>query len=78
MNGFRRYGVYAVPEGDLYAAGAAWLGWDSVSGTRLPHPTVAGLPQAAEEMTGHPAQIRVSRHDQTTVFPGRGHERRRA
>ncbi len=54
MNGFRRYGVYAVPEGDLYAAGAAWLGWNSVSGARLPHPTVADLPQAAEEMTATP------------------------
>ena len=47
MDGFRRYGLYVVPEGDLFAAGSAWLGWDSASGVAVPQPEVAGLDVAA-------------------------------
>ena len=28
MSAYARYAVYVVPQGDLGAAGAAWLGWD--------------------------------------------------
>ncbi len=53
-NTFRRYGIYVVPEGGFYDAGAAWLGWDSVAGSRLPHPAVSGLPDEAEVITRTP------------------------
>lgn len=51
---FRRYGVYVVPEGGFYQAGAAWLGWDSLRGRRVGHPRVDGLPGPAEDLTATP------------------------
>jgi putative phosphonate metabolism protein len=52
--GFRRYGIYVVPEGDFHRAGAEWLGWDCVGGIPLPHPEVDGLPDEAKVLTATP------------------------
>jgi len=54
MDGFRRHALYVVPEGPLYAAGAAWLGWDSAAGAELVRPAVPGLSQAAGGLTEAP------------------------
>lgn len=54
MDGFRRYGLYVVPEGGLYRAGADWLGWDSVAGARTVPPDLPGLPDSAEALTATP------------------------
>ncbi len=54
MNGFVRYALYMVPEGDFYRRGADWLGWDSVAGRRCPQPALAELPQSAEALTATP------------------------
>jgi len=54
MNGFKRYGLYVVPEGALYRAGADWLGWDSVAGEEVAQPDLPGLPDAPEAMTAIP------------------------
>jgi putative phosphonate metabolism protein len=54
MNGFTRYGLYMVPDGEFYRAGAQWLGWDSVAGRAVPQPVLAGLPQAAQALTATP------------------------
>jgi putative phosphonate metabolism protein len=51
---WRRYAIYALPEGALGAAGAAWLGWDAREGRHVPHPSVAGLPRSAEALTERP------------------------
>jgi hypothetical protein len=40
MIDYRRFAIFAVPTGPLYDAGAAWLGWDSMGGTALPHPAI--------------------------------------
>ncbi|MEM8578592.1 MAG: DUF1045 domain-containing protein [Pseudomonadota bacterium] len=46
---FTRYAVYhtAAPHSALAAFGAAWLGWDSAAGQRVPHLDVPGLDVAA-------------------------------
>lgn len=54
MDGFKRYGLYVVPKGALYAAGSAWLGWDSAAGVPLDHPAIAGLPDSIEALTATP------------------------
>lgn len=54
MENFKRYGIYVVPEGALYAAGAAWLGWDAEAGRACAHPQVPGLPDSAEALTTTP------------------------
>ena len=54
MNGFRRYGLYVVPEGGLYRAGAEWLGWDSVAGKAVPQPDLPGLPDRPAALTATP------------------------
>jgi len=54
MRNWHRYAVFAVPQGPLYDTGAAWLGWDSVTGTARPHPTLAGLPLPVAELTERP------------------------
>ncbi|MDG3042981.1 DUF1045 domain-containing protein [Roseicyclus marinus] len=54
MNGFRRYGLYVVPEGGLYRAGADWLGWDSVSGACTAQPDLPGLHDRPEALTATP------------------------
>jgi hypothetical protein len=37
-----RYAVYHLPEGELGARGAAWLGWDAVLGAAMPVPQARG------------------------------------
>ena len=54
MNGFKRYGIYAVPEGAFYRAGADWLGWDSVAGVQVGQPQVPGLQADPSEVTATP------------------------
>lgn len=54
MDRFKRYGLFVVPDGDLFAAGSAWLGWDSEVGTALAHPKVSGLPATPEDLTATP------------------------
>jgi putative phosphonate metabolism protein len=52
--GYRRYAVFVVPEGAFRDAGAAWLGWDSVTGRAVAHPQVPGLPGPVEALTETP------------------------
>jgi len=59
MTGFHRYGVYMVPTGALYQAGAAWLGWDSATGARVTQPDVAGLPYPAATLTATPRKYGI-------------------
>lgn len=54
MTEFRRYGLYMVPQGGLYATGASWLGWDAAAGQVAPQPDVTGLPKPAEVLTATP------------------------
>ncbi len=53
MATWRRYAVYALPEGPLAEAAQAWLGWDAALGRALPHPAVA-LPRPLAELTEAP------------------------
>jgi putative phosphonate metabolism protein len=54
MSEFRRYAVYVVPEGPLFAEASAWLGWDNVQGCSVSHPDVADLPGSIEDLTATP------------------------
>jgi putative phosphonate metabolism protein len=54
MDGFARYGVYVVPKGALYRAGADWLGWDSETGRAAPQPPLDGLPDSPAALTASP------------------------
>ena len=54
MNGFARYALYMVPEGEFYRKGADWLGWDSALGQPAVQPALGGLPQAASTITATP------------------------
>lgn len=42
---FSRFAIYYTPEpdSDLAKFGASWLGWDSVAGRQVAHPTVASI-----------------------------------
>jgi hypothetical protein len=51
---FKRYGLYVVPEGGLYRAGADWLGWDSVAGQVAQRQASPGLPDTPEALTATP------------------------
>jgi putative phosphonate metabolism protein len=42
-----RVAVYVMPTGLLGEFGAAWLGWDALSGELRPHPQLSGLDVAA-------------------------------
>jgi Protein of unknown function (DUF1045) len=54
MGDWHRYAVFAVPQGRLYDAGAAWLGWDSVAGVVRAHPTLPDLPLPVSDLTARP------------------------
>ncbi|WP_270726079.1 DUF1045 domain-containing protein [Shimia sp. Alg240-R146] len=52
---FRRYGIYYTPRpGALADFGAAWLGWDVITGTAVAHPHVNDLPLQIAEITATP------------------------
>lgn len=51
---FKRYGLYVVPSGALFAAGSSWLGWDSEAGAAVAHPVVEGLPETVADLTATP------------------------
>ena len=53
MSRFQRYAVYVMPDGPLARFGAAWLGWDALSGRPVDHPVVAGLPRPLAEITAY-------------------------
>jgi putative phosphonate metabolism protein len=54
MDGYKRFGLYIVPEGAFYRAGAQWLGWDSVAGAQMVQPHLPGLPGEAAALTATP------------------------
>lgn len=54
MEGYRRYAIYAAPEGPLGDWAARWLGWDAVAGAEVDHPPVPGLMQPVEMLTATP------------------------
>ena len=54
MDGFKRFGLYMVPEGALYRAGADWLGWDSVAARATQPPDLPGLPDHASTLSATP------------------------
>ncbi|MEJ6389740.1 DUF1045 domain-containing protein [Gymnodinialimonas sp. 2307UL20-7] len=54
MNAYARYALFVVPSSAFYAAGAAWLGWDSVSGETVAHPSVPGVPVSVDALTEKP------------------------
>jgi len=52
---FTRYAVYVTPPpGPLAEFGAAWLGWDPVRGTAVPHPDLPDLPAPITDLTEAP------------------------
>ena len=52
---FRRYAVYVTPPpGPLADFGAAWLGWDPVTGREVAHAEIPGLPAPVAEVTETP------------------------
>lgn len=54
MAEWRRYAVYAAPEGPLAEAAHAWLGWDAYAGAARPHPSTGPLPRPLAEITEAP------------------------
>ncbi|MBY4893503.1 DUF1045 domain-containing protein [Rhodobacteraceae bacterium N5(2021)] len=54
MDEFKRFGLYVVPQGALFDAASAWLGWNSATGQAVPHPNVAGLPEPVEVLAATP------------------------
>lgn len=54
LAGFRRFGIYVVPEGAFFGAASAWLGWDCLAGQAIAHPKVGGLPATPAELTETP------------------------
>ena len=52
---FTRYAIYHMPApGPLAAFGAAWLGWDAVTGQPVPHPAIGDLPLSIDQITETP------------------------
>ncbi len=54
MENYRRYAIYAAPEGELWDWASRWLGWDALRGQGVPHPEVDGLPRPVAEITETP------------------------
>jgi putative phosphonate metabolism protein len=54
MTAFTRYAIYVLPQGALYDAGAAWLGWDAVLGQEVAQPVLDDLPRPVAELTATP------------------------
>ncbi len=56
MPDFKRYAIYYAPPEDhpLARLGAAWLGWDAITGRPAPHPALPGLPRPVARLTETP------------------------
>ncbi|MFN3972423.1 MAG: DUF1045 domain-containing protein [Gemmobacter sp.] len=54
FEGYRRFAVYAAPEGALGNFGAAWLGWDAAAGTARQAPDIGPLPRPWDEIVATP------------------------
>jgi putative phosphonate metabolism protein len=54
MEHYRRYAIYAAPEGALWDWASRWLGWDALRGEGVPHPAVDSLPRPLAEITEAP------------------------
>lgn len=54
MDEYKRYALFVVPDGPFFAAGSAWLGWDSAAGAGVEPPSVAGLPDRVDVLTKAP------------------------
>lgn len=54
MEGYRRYAIYAAPEGPLWDWASQWLGWDAARGTGVAPPHVEGLPRPLADLTETP------------------------
>jgi len=54
MAEFKRYAVFALPEGAWADWATAWLGWDAVAGRAVPHPALDGLPMEISDLTATP------------------------
>ena len=54
MDGYTRFGLYVVPQGALYRAGADWLGWDSATGAAVAQPDLQNLPDSPAALTATP------------------------
>lgn len=52
---FTRFAIYHMPAPGPFAAfGAAWLGWDAVTGQPAQHPVITGLPRSIDQITETP------------------------
>ena len=51
---YKRYAIYAAPEGALWDAASQWLGWDAARGAALPQPEMGDLPRPLAEITEAP------------------------
>jgi putative phosphonate metabolism protein len=52
---FKRFALYFAPDaGPLADFGAAWLGWDPVTGKSCPHPDLPGLPRPVDLLADTP------------------------
>lgn len=57
---WRRHAVFWVPApGAFHRAGAAWLGWDSRSGSEVARPGVPGLPASGGDVTQRPGRYGI-------------------
>jgi putative phosphonate metabolism protein len=54
FEGYRRYAIYAAPEGALGDFGAAWLGWDAAAGRAVQAPDLGPLPCPQADLVATP------------------------
>lgn len=55
MDEYQRYAIYYLPDaGPLADFGAAWLGWDALTGTPCDHPAMNGTPVDVAALTKTP------------------------
>lgn len=54
MDGYRRYAIYAAPQGALWDWASGWLGWDAATWAETAHPDLTGLPAPVADLTATP------------------------
>ena len=54
MTDFRRFAIFAVPDGGFYDKASDWLGWDSVAGCTRVQPDLPDLPRDGAALTARP------------------------